>query len=175
MSGPLDGAIQVLDMHVRPARAEDRERLLELWEHSVRATHHFLAEGDVAALRPLVAEALTSDALDWWVVLSMAGALVGFSASRGTPSKRCSSTQTTRGKGEAHSSLPTRRDSVGARWRSMSTSRMKPRCGSTRGSGSQWWDGRQQMGAASRSPFAPDTCSPSSPRRSDESAGSGVS
>ena len=63
---------------MRPARAEDRERLLELWEHSVRATHHFLAEGDVAALRPLVAEALTSDALDWWVVLSMAGALVGF-------------------------------------------------------------------------------------------------
>ena len=65
-------------MHVRPARVEDRERLLELWEHSVRATHHFLAEGDVAALRPLVAEALTSDALDWWVSLSTAGALVGF-------------------------------------------------------------------------------------------------
>ena len=73
----LDSAIQVMDMHVRPARVEDRERLLELWEHSVRATHRFLGESDVAALRPLVAEELTSDALDWWVLLSAAGALVG--------------------------------------------------------------------------------------------------
>jgi putative acetyltransferase len=67
-------------MHVRPARPEDRERLLELWEHSVRATQRFLTEGDVAALRPLVAEELTSDALEWWVLLSAAGALVGFLA-----------------------------------------------------------------------------------------------
>jgi len=74
----LENAIQVMDMHVRPARVEDRERLLELWEHSVRATHRFLGESDVAALRPLVAEELTSDALEWWVLLSAAGALVGF-------------------------------------------------------------------------------------------------
>lgn len=65
-------------MHVRPAQAEDRTRLLELWERSVRATHHFLQDSDVIALRPLVAEALAGDALDWWVLLSSEGALIGF-------------------------------------------------------------------------------------------------
>lgn len=29
-------------MHVRRERVEDRELLLEVWERSVRATHHFL-------------------------------------------------------------------------------------------------------------------------------------
>jgi putative acetyltransferase len=67
-----------MDMHVRPARVEDRERLLELWERSVRATHHFLEHSDVVALRPLVAEELASDAADWWVLVSAPGALIGF-------------------------------------------------------------------------------------------------
>jgi putative acetyltransferase len=68
----------VMDMRVRAARAEDRERLLELWERSVRATHQFLEEGDVVALRPLVAEELASDAVEWWVLMSAAGAAIGF-------------------------------------------------------------------------------------------------
>ena len=67
-----------MDMHVRPARVEDRERLLELWERSVRATHHFLEDSDVVALRPLVAEELASDAVDWWVLVSATEALIGF-------------------------------------------------------------------------------------------------
>jgi putative acetyltransferase len=67
-----------MDMHVRPARVEDRERLLELWERSVRATHHFLEDSDVMSLRPLVAEELASDALDWWVLVSATEALIGF-------------------------------------------------------------------------------------------------
>jgi putative acetyltransferase len=67
-----------MDVHVRPARVEDRERLLELWERSVRATHHFLEDSDVVALRPLVAEELASDALDWWVLVSATEALIGF-------------------------------------------------------------------------------------------------
>src|SRR5215217_7855721 len=65
-------------MHVRPARVEDRERLLELWDCSVRATHHFLEDSDVVALRPLVAEELASDAVDWWVLVSATEALIGF-------------------------------------------------------------------------------------------------
>src|SRR5512143_48917 len=65
-------------MQVRPARAEDRERLLEVWERSVRATHHFLTESDVAALRPLVAEELASGAIDWWVLVSAAKRPIGF-------------------------------------------------------------------------------------------------
>jgi putative acetyltransferase len=67
-----------MDMHVRPAQVGDRERLLELWERSVRATHHFLEDSDVVALRPLVAEELASDALDWWVLVSATEALIGF-------------------------------------------------------------------------------------------------
>src|SRR5215213_3746810 len=67
-----------MDMHVRPARVEDRERLLELWERSVRATHHFLEDSDVVALRPLVAEELASDEIDWWVLVSATEALIGF-------------------------------------------------------------------------------------------------
>ena len=67
-----------MDMYVRPAQVEDRERLLELWERSVRATHHFLEDSDVVALRPLVAEELASDAVDWWVLVSATGALIGF-------------------------------------------------------------------------------------------------
>jgi putative acetyltransferase len=67
-----------MDMHVRPARVGDRERLLELWERSVRATHHFLEDSDVVALRPLVAKELASDAVDWWVLVSATETLIGF-------------------------------------------------------------------------------------------------
>jgi putative acetyltransferase len=74
----VDYPIDVMDMHVRPARVGDRERLLELWERSVRATHHFLEDSDIVALRPLVAEELASDEIDWWVLVSATGALIGF-------------------------------------------------------------------------------------------------
>ena len=65
-------------MHVRRARSEDRGRLLELWERSVRATHHFLAESDIVALRPLVVGELASDAVEWWVLESAAETPIGF-------------------------------------------------------------------------------------------------
>ena len=67
-----------MDMHVRAARAEDRESLLALWERSVRATHHFLEDSDIVALRPLVAEELESNAVDWWVLESATEAPIGF-------------------------------------------------------------------------------------------------
>ena len=65
-------------MHVRPARVEDRDRLLAIWERSVRATHHFLQESDVVALRPLVAQELADDTLEWWVLVSAQENLIGF-------------------------------------------------------------------------------------------------
>lgn len=46
---------------ISPARPEDLPRLLELWEASVRATHQFLTEADVAALVPLVREAFLAE------------------------------------------------------------------------------------------------------------------
>jgi ribosomal protein S18 acetylase RimI-like enzyme len=67
-----------VDVSVRPARAADRDGLVELWERSARATHHFLRGEDIAALRPLVAVELASGAIDWWVAESAAGELRGF-------------------------------------------------------------------------------------------------
>jgi putative acetyltransferase len=57
-------------MNIRLARVEERTRLLDLWERSVRATHGFLADRDIALLKPLVAVELASDALEWWVAAS---------------------------------------------------------------------------------------------------------
>ena len=51
--------------------------MVALWERSVRATHHFLTEQDIEALRPLVADELTSDAIDWWVLESGTRVLLG--------------------------------------------------------------------------------------------------
>jgi len=68
----------VTDLQIRPARPEDREGMLTLWERSVRATHHFLAASDVVALRPLVAEELAGDTVDWWVLARSGGAPSGF-------------------------------------------------------------------------------------------------
>ena len=39
---------------IRRARAADLDTLVALWERSVRATHEFLTEDDIGALRPLV-------------------------------------------------------------------------------------------------------------------------
>jgi putative acetyltransferase len=62
---------------VRPARQDDRVRMLEVWERSVRATHTFLSEADVVGLKPLVNAELESEAVGWWV-LEVAAAVVGF-------------------------------------------------------------------------------------------------
>ena len=67
-----------MDMHVRLVRTEDRERMLEVWERSVRATHRFLEESDIIALRPLVAEELAGEALGWWVLESTSEPVIGF-------------------------------------------------------------------------------------------------
>jgi putative acetyltransferase len=68
---------------VRRARPADHEAMVVLWERSVRATHHFLSEHDVDALRPLVADELTSGVIDWWVLESTAGGLAGFLGTAG--------------------------------------------------------------------------------------------
>lgn len=65
-------------LHIRRARPDDHALLLEIWERSVRATHHFLSEQDIVTLRPLVAEELASAALEWWVLAAVADVPVGF-------------------------------------------------------------------------------------------------
>jgi putative acetyltransferase len=65
-------------MKVRRARAIDRRDLLELWERSVRATHHFLADSDISTLRPLVDELFKSGPLEFWVVVRASDEPLGF-------------------------------------------------------------------------------------------------
>lgn len=67
-------------MQIRRAHESDRERMLMVWERSVRASHHFLTAADVDVLRPLVAQELASDRTDWWVIESASGDLVGLLA-----------------------------------------------------------------------------------------------
>ena len=43
-------------MTIEAAQKCDHLTLIEIWEASVRASHHFLQEEDIAALRPLVLE-----------------------------------------------------------------------------------------------------------------------
>ncbi len=58
-----------------PAPAE-REALLEVWESSVRATHAFLSEDDIVALRPQVWDAF--EAVSLMIAHDEAGRLAGF-------------------------------------------------------------------------------------------------
>ena len=55
-------------MKIRRARVNERELLVELWERSVRATHLFLTESDIVGLRPLVAEEVAADTVNWWLL-----------------------------------------------------------------------------------------------------------
>jgi putative acetyltransferase len=63
---------------IRPGRAADTDALVALWERSVRATHDFLEESDIVALRPLVGEALSDDALELWVLADPGDDAIGF-------------------------------------------------------------------------------------------------
>lgn len=44
----------------------------------MRATHDFLTEADIVALRPLVREALSDDALELWVLVEGTDVPIGF-------------------------------------------------------------------------------------------------
>ncbi|POA98749.1 GNAT family N-acetyltransferase [Chromobacterium sinusclupearum] len=51
-----------MSLAITPAHAADFQSMLRLWERSVRATHHFLREDDIAAIRPEVAAAFQAAA-----------------------------------------------------------------------------------------------------------------
>jgi putative acetyltransferase len=61
-------ALDAAGYTIRRALDSERMDLLVLWERAVRATHLFLHEEDIAALRPLVADELASHSLGWWVL-----------------------------------------------------------------------------------------------------------
>jgi len=66
------------DWTIRRARAADADTLVALWQRSVRATHDFLTEEDIVALRPHVVQALAHEALDVWVLAGEGDTPAGF-------------------------------------------------------------------------------------------------
>lgn len=64
-------------MKVEPAKPNDFDALVELWERSARATHKFLSEDDIASLREDVRDKALP-ALDLWVIRDKNGAPSGF-------------------------------------------------------------------------------------------------
>ena len=63
---------------IRLARAGDLDRVVALWERSVRATHRFLSEQDIVELRPQVTDALGHDELELWVLADADDTPMGF-------------------------------------------------------------------------------------------------
>ena len=55
-------------MRIRRLDIGDHAEAVDLWERSVRATHHFLQASDILALRPLVAQELRMPAIGWWLL-----------------------------------------------------------------------------------------------------------
>jgi putative acetyltransferase len=68
----------LLQSNVSPVRAEDYPRVLEVWEASVRATHHFVAASDIDIFRPMVQGALPH--LELACMRDTDGIVVGFIA-----------------------------------------------------------------------------------------------
>jgi len=66
------------DTSIRAVRYSDRALLVQIWERSVRATHHFLTEADIEHLRPLVAMELHGNSLDLWILADANDAPLGF-------------------------------------------------------------------------------------------------
>ncbi len=64
-------------MKIETAVPSQFERLVAIWESSVRATHHFLQESDIAALRPLLLNAYLPN-LNVVIARDETGAIHGF-------------------------------------------------------------------------------------------------
>lgn len=64
-------------MKIDTAHPSHFERLVTVWESSVRATHHFLQESDIAALRPLLLNAYLPN-LKVMIARDEAGVIHGF-------------------------------------------------------------------------------------------------
>lgn len=69
--------MQEIDFRVIPAGKEDYAEIVEVWEASVRATHDFLTEDEIARLKPMVLNKYL-DAVNLDCVKNMAGEIVGF-------------------------------------------------------------------------------------------------
>jgi putative acetyltransferase len=65
-------------MKIVPVSRADYPALIKLWEASVRATHHFLPQAEIMALKPLILEHYF-DAVTLHCARTEEGGIVGFS------------------------------------------------------------------------------------------------
>jgi putative acetyltransferase len=65
---------------IRRARQADIGRLVEVWLDSVRATHHFLTEGDIDALLPVVRDDVLPNLEELWIACDDDDVALGFMA-----------------------------------------------------------------------------------------------
>lgn len=86
----------------QPDRAPRLPALLQVWEASVRATHHFLSDAEVKQIREYVPQALTGVA-NLFVAESKTGVPVAFMGTEDGRWKCCSSPRINGGKGLAGS------------------------------------------------------------------------
>ncbi|QSQ14155.1 GNAT family N-acetyltransferase [Myxococcus landrumensis] len=63
--------------HLSPLSSADRQRLVEIWEAAVRATHHFLTEEDIQFFKPQVRDTYL-DAVRLTCLRDSAGRITGF-------------------------------------------------------------------------------------------------
>jgi putative acetyltransferase len=64
-------------MTIRRSLATDCDALVDLWLRSVRATHDFLTEDDIASFLPMVRELMVSE-LEIWVLCAGERTPIGF-------------------------------------------------------------------------------------------------
>jgi putative acetyltransferase len=64
-------------MKIENTHKREHQKLIEIWEASVRATHDFLQETDIVALKPLILEQYF-DAVDLKCAKNKAGEILGF-------------------------------------------------------------------------------------------------
>ena len=88
-------------MKIEPAVPSYFERLVAIWESSVRATHYFLQESDIAALRPLLLNAYLPN-LNVVIARDETGAIHGFLGWMTTALKCCLLTMQAGEKALAH-------------------------------------------------------------------------
>lgn len=69
--------MQAIEFKIVSAAREDYVEIVDVWEASVRATHDFLTEDDIARLKPQVLNKFL-DAVDLSCVKNVAGDIVGF-------------------------------------------------------------------------------------------------
>jgi putative acetyltransferase len=74
---PIGTSVRLLLEGVHHVRPEEGDRLVDVWEASVRATHHFLSDSDIQFFKPLVLNGLLGLS-HLFCVRDMTGDLVGF-------------------------------------------------------------------------------------------------